>query len=105
MTERWRLAALINQEENMGIRPKVIIDAENDEVVLIGRKEVVAQVVDLSTLLHVQEIDGFVRAVMWDPIPHRGAQVANGIILEKKLGDNGNGSGRETSVRTQRKWR
>ena len=86
----------------MGIRAKLFIDVEGDEVVLIGKKEVVSRAVDLSALLHVDEIDGFVRAVMWDPIPHRRAQVTNGIILDNRLRTDRGGSSGETKLQPQK---
>lgn len=58
----------------------MLIDATDDQVVITARKDKIPKVMDLSLLRYI-EIDGFIRAEMHDPVPHRGRQVANARLM------------------------
>ena len=62
--------------------PKLMLDVmDRDEVVVTGERDVVAEVVDLGLCRYI-ESEGYVRALVHDPIPYRGREIANAAMRD-----------------------
>lgn len=72
------------------MNPKLLIDCrDGDHVLVTGKREDVARAVDLSNCRYL-EIDGYITAEMFDPVPSRGREEANFAVRECRV----NGAGR-----------
>ena len=60
-------------------RPKMIIDATDDYVVVTGPRETMRRALDLPLCPYI-EVDGWIRAEVYDPVPARGRQIANAAV-------------------------
>lgn len=59
--------------------PKLMLEVDGDQVTVTGDRETVGKVLDLHLHDYI-EADGFIRAKMADPIPHRGREIANAAM-------------------------
>jgi hypothetical protein len=58
---------------------QLALQVEGDIVVVTGKPEAMHRALPLKDL-HWVELEGYIRALVYDPIPHRGRQLANALL-------------------------
>jgi hypothetical protein len=68
----------------MGLKPGLFIDAMDDHVSIMGRKEIVRKATDLSACSS-RDVEDFVVAEIYDPVPKRSCQEVNAVFRDRRM--------------------